>query len=87
MGSLQTFYIWDEDAERATKLQDLLIKALDACNVSNQIFINSEPPMLARHGMTGYTPAVQYNEKTWYCKNKNINEAGISELVAKMLLD
>lgn len=51
--------LWDDDAKRLIVLEKNLRVALRALSLEAAIQLNSEPPLLARHGLNGKTPAVQ----------------------------
>lgn len=79
-------YIWDENAQRAMEIKQMLIKVMEGGIVKPEIVIHSEPPMLARHQMAGNTPAIEYQDTVWHCKS-DITETSIRQLVKKILLD
>lgn len=79
------FCIWDENARRAMEIKRMLIKAMDGRMEMPEIVIHSEPPMLARHHMTGNTPAIEYQDTLWHCKG-NMTETRVRQLVEKILL-
>ena len=83
---MSRFYIWDENAQQAMEIKQMLIKAMEGLIVKPEIVIHSEPPMLARHQMTWNTPAIEYQGTVWHCKSK-IRETSIRQLVKKILLD
>ena len=53
--------IWDDDAGRIHIMEPNLRVALRKRGLDARIQTNCEPPMLARHGLTGNTPAIQVN--------------------------
>ena len=53
--------IWDDDAGRIHVMEPNLRVALRKRGLDAHIQTNCEPPLLARHGLTGSTPAIQIN--------------------------
>lgn len=53
--------IWDDNASRIHAMEPNLRVALQRLGVRASIQTNCEPPLLARHNLTGTTPAVQVN--------------------------
>lgn len=57
----QEIIIWDESAPRLNAMEPNLRVALHRLGIKAHIQTNCEPPLLARHNLTGTTPAVQIN--------------------------
>jgi hypothetical protein len=60
--SEQIINLWDESAQRLHAMEANLAVALRRLGITAQIQINSEPPLLARAGLSGKTPAIQVND-------------------------
>lgn len=53
--------LWDDNAGRINSMEPNLRVALQRLGLKARIQTNCEPPLLARHNLTGTTPAVQIN--------------------------
>ena len=59
---MQKIGLWDDNAQRLTALERNLRVVMKAMNIKAEVQMNNEPPLLARHGINGKTPAVQVND-------------------------
>lgn len=80
-------FIWDDDAERATRIHTMLTKALREQNVYHAlVLVHSEAPMLKRHGFWGKTPAIQYESELWFCHHpETMDQEGMKKVVSAVL--
>jgi hypothetical protein len=60
--SEQIITLWDENAQRLHTMEANLAVVLRRLGITAQIRLNSEPPLLARTGLNGKTPAVQVDD-------------------------
>lgn len=81
------FTVWDENCARGAMIVDMLVHALNQCNIKNDVSIQTEPPLIARKGLYGHTPAIEFEDNTWESKSKVATQEGINILVARLFMD
>lgn len=59
---MQKITLWDENSQRLMALESNLRLVMSAMRIRAEVQLNSEPPLLARNGINGKTPAVQVND-------------------------
>lgn len=66
MSARQRIVIWDLSAERLRDMEINVKAAMRRLGLKAVVQLNSEEPLLSRHGLIGHTPAVQVNGgKIW----------------------
>lgn len=59
---MQKINLWDENSQRLMALEKNLRVLMSAMRIQAEVQLNNEPPLLARNGINGKTPAVQIND-------------------------
>lgn len=57
--------IWDDNAARIQRMEGVVHKAARALKLKLLVNSNCEPPLLARNGLYGKTPALQVGDHFW----------------------
>ena len=84
--AMQKISIWDEDARRLMESEKTLRQVMSALRIQAEIQLNSEPPLLARHGLSGKTPAVQIGDGDFwtYTGDKSMDAASLRLLLESL---
>lgn len=59
---MQKITIWDENSLRLMESEKNLRIVMTAMSIKAKIQLNNEPPLIARNGINGKTPAIQIND-------------------------
>ena len=87
--SEQLITIWDDSAQRLHAMEASLVIALRRLGIKAQLLTNSEPPLLARVGLTGKTPAIQVNDGDFWrhTAGEAISESQFVSLLSRLRKD
>jgi len=79
--------LWDENALRLMEAETNLRIVMHELGIVADVQLNSEPPLLARHGVNGKTPALQVDDgDIWtYSAKQSVDVEGLRSLLLVLI--
>lgn len=79
--------IWDDNAACIHRMEDVVHRAARALHLNILVSSNCEPPLLARNGLYGKTPALQIGDNFWSkTPPREMTKEEVEDLLRRLLV-